>query len=125
MRNALYLILIFIGLTACDKPFNEKPENLLSKSEMADVMVDYYLSQQMISGSQVKDGNYPLALAENMYYIFDKHNVSREDFEENYRYYYTKPKEFQKILDRVKDQLSDQLSEEEKQKQAQIQKEQE
>lgn len=125
MRNVVNLIIFCLGIISCDKPFNKKPENLLSKSEMADILTDHYLNQQMVNGSAAKDGNYILALAENTVANYNKHNVTRQDFEANYRYYYTKPKEFQKILDKVKNNLSDKLSEEEKQRLAEILKNQE
>ena len=111
MRILASFILICLFFS-CNKPYNEKPKDLLSKSEMVDIMVDLYINQQMINAVPVQSGTPTLNLANDAVYIFDKHETTVKIFEDSYKYYFTDPKTYNKILDNVKDDLKDKLSEE-------------
>ena len=57
MRKLIYICIICLGLTACNRPYIEKTDDLLSKSEMVDVLVEIYKSQQMINSVPSQSGN--------------------------------------------------------------------
>jgi len=115
MRIILFTFLISLGLISCDKSYLEKPDDLLSKSEMVDVLANLYISQQAINQQVMQD--HTLKVAENSLYIFREHNISYKNFESSFKYYYSRPTEYQKILDKVKAKLEEQYSEEEKKRQ--------
>lgn len=114
MKKLIYICIVCLGLFACNRPYIEKPNDLLSKSEMVDVLVELYKSQQMINSIPSQSGNQILDIAKNTLYIFQEQEITYQQFEESYKYYFANPKEYQKILDDVKEELTDQLSEEER-----------
>lgn len=111
MRNLIYIFLLSIAIISCDKPYGKEPNELLSKSEMVDVLTDLYLNQQILNSTPTQD--YSIKLAENSLYVFQENETTRQIFEDSFKFYYTKPTDYQKILDKVKDKLEEQLSEEE------------
>ncbi|MBF0596914.1 DUF4296 domain-containing protein [Faecalibacter rhinopitheci] len=112
MRKIFYIFIVSISLSSCSRPYIDTPDNLISKSDMVDILVDIYKSQQMINNTQ--SSNQILSIAEGTLYIFENHDVTRQEFEESYKYYFTQPRVYQKILDQVRDDLYDQLSDDEK-----------
>lgn len=113
MRLIIYL---FIGILfwSCNKPYIKKPDDLLSKSEMVDILVDLYTNQQLVNAIPSQNGNVKLDLARNSLYILQQHDTTHQTFEESYKYYFTDPKTFNSILENVKKELEKKLSDEEK-----------
>jgi len=114
MKKLIAFLIIFIGLISCEKPYVTKPDNLISQSDMEDILVDLYLTQQMVNSSSSSSSNYILDHAKNSKYILDQHEVTTKAFENSYKYYFAQPSTYQKILDNVKDDLYSKLSDEEK-----------
>ena len=112
MKNLIYSIFILLGVVSCSKPYIDKPDDLLSKSEMIDILADIYMGTQMVNATP--NTNSILKLAQSSMYVFDKHETSYKIFEESYKYYYIDPSAYQKILDEVKKELESRLSEDEK-----------
>lgn len=121
MKKLAYLFILLIGIVSCSKPYAKKPEDLLSKSEMKDILFDIYTSQQMMNSIQSQSSNQILDIAKNTMYIFEKHETTHKIFEESFKYYYTDTGAYQKILDDVIDELKNNLSEEELQRYEEIQ----
>lgn len=113
MRQFCALVLIILGFIACERPYVEKPSHLISKSDMIEILEDLYLTQQMVNSSPSKSGNNILDIANNAKYILDEHEVSPQEFEDSYKYYFTQPSVYQKMLDKVKNNLKDRFSDEE------------
>lgn len=113
MKKLAYLFILLIGIVSCTKPYEKKPDDLLSKSEMKDILVDIYTSQQMMNSIQTQSSNQVLDIAKNTMYIFEKHETTHKIFEDSFKYYYTQTGAYQKILDNVIDELKGNLSEDE------------
>ncbi len=113
MKNLIVALTVALAVISCEKPYNNKPDNLLSESEMTDLLVDLYLNQQLLNFAPPKS-DYTLKMAENTLAILKEHKIDPHDFEVSYKYYFTNPEEYQEILADVKDKLKDQLSAEEK-----------
>jgi hypothetical protein len=120
MKNLIYILIFCGALISCNRPYIQKPDDLLSKSEMVDVLVELYKSQQMLNNITSQSGNQVLDIAQNTLYIFEEQGITYQQFEGSYKYYFTNPTEYQKILDDVKDELTDQLSEEERKRLEQL-----
>ena len=121
MKKISYIFIILISIVSFSKPYAQKPDDLLSKSEMRDILVDIYTSQQMMNSIQSQSPNQVLDVAKNTMYIFDQHETTHKIFEDSYKYYYTQTGAYQKILDDVIDELKNRLSEEELKKYEEIQ----
>lgn len=120
MKKIFVLVLMIVGLTACERPYVDKPSNLISKSDMIEILEELYLTQQMVNSSPSTNGNNIKDIANNAKYILEEHEVSTQDFEESYKYYFTQPQEYQKMLDKVKKKLIDRFSDEERQRYEEI-----
>lgn len=115
MKKLAYIFIILVGFIACSKPYAKKPKDLLGKSEMTAILVDIYTSQQMLNANiNQANENQVLNIAKNTLYIFEQHETTHQIFEESFKYYYTQPEMYQRILDDVKSELVDQLSETER-----------
>ena len=114
MRKLIYIFLLAVGLLSCERAYVDKPKDLLSKAEMVDVLTDLYINQQVINFAPTM--NFNQKTAENSLVIFNQHKISPKKFEESYKYYFTNPKDFQKILDKVKENLKSKLSDKEKER---------
>lgn len=112
MKTLVYSLVIFLGLIACNKSYIDKPKDLLSKADMVDILTDLHLNQQELNFSPIAD--YSIQVAQNSLYIFKEHNTTHKTFEESYKYYYTRPSEYQRILDDVRENLVNKLSPEER-----------
>lgn len=110
MKNLIYTLLIATGIFSCSKPYIETPDNLLSKSDMVDIMADIYLGHQIVNSTPTQ--NSMLELAQSSMYVLNQHGTDYKTFEESYKYYYIDPSKYQKILDDVKEELENRLSEE-------------
>jgi len=119
--RGIICILFVIFFWSCNKPYIKKPDDLLSKSEMVDILVDLYLSQQTLNAKPTHTGDIIQNLAKNSAYIFERHGTTHKMFEDSYKFYFTDPKTYNSILDDVKDELQSQLSKEEKTKQLEMQ----
>lgn len=112
MKTFVYSLIIILGLISCNQSYIDKPKDLLSKSEMVDILTDLYLNQQELNFTPIAD--YGVQVAQNALYIFKEHNTTHKAFEESYKYYYTKPSEYQQMLNKVRENLVNKLSEKER-----------
>jgi hypothetical protein len=111
MKNLIYILALILTVISCEKPYNKKPADLLSKTEMTDLLTDLYIDQQILNFSP-PNAEYSLRIAENTLSILKNHNVDKQVFEDSYKYYYTNPEAYQEILEKVKENIKGKLSEE-------------
>ena len=71
---------------SCQGGAVDKPDDLLSKSEMAEIIKDLALSDQAIMVNNQAN------LSQGTQYILNKHKVSAKAFVESYKYYLVKNK---------------------------------
>ena len=101
-RLTLYLVTVFL-VTACyqyNKP--EKPNNLLSKDKMVEVLIDIKLISSADNLYKKDLENKRINLDD---YIFKKHNVDSLRFALSNNYYAYNIKEYEEIYTIVKDSL--------------------
>lgn len=109
MKNLLLLILLsFMGMSCnrLDKP--RKPDNLLSESQMVNIITDISLitaakgvQKKVIEAEQIN-------LEE---FVFQKHNVDSVQFAESNNYYAYDVKTYENIYQRVNQRLENQKQE--------------
>lgn len=102
MRGVPYIICVLVFAISCGRGI-EKPDNLISKSKMVDVIVDLTLlnSAPAVDKSVLeKKGIKPEA------YVYMKYNIDSLQFVESNNYYSYNIDDYQDIYGRVKTRLN-------------------
>ena len=102
MKQFTTIILILIFIISCtSNTIYKKPENLISKDQMIDLLVDMQLALGARSVKN-KDGDRKI---EYMHLVYEKYGVDSTRFEESNFYYTTNIDDYNKILKKVKNRL--------------------
>lgn len=88
---------------ACNNSPVEKPDNLLSKEEMTNIIYDVMILQASKSYNNVEVKKEDLKIES---YIFDKYKIDSSTYHQNQRYYASKPKEYEKMYKEVVERLT-------------------
>lgn len=124
LRFTLLTLIVF----ACAQNQVEKPENLLSKTQMIAILYD-------ISALNAIDGTYPKVLMRNdisiMEYVYNKYGIDSVQFTLSDKYYASRPAEYEEIYTRLeeemgrqRDSINEVLKNENEQSRAKLQSEQ-
>ncbi|MGM5630121.1 DUF4296 domain-containing protein [Apibacter raozihei] len=104
MKQILITLFFLCVLSSCQHAL-DKPEDLLSKEEMVDIMTDIYLYKQTPAELPLND-----EIASDTYIaIFKKYKISKETFQQSFSYYYSNIEDMQHIYDRVIKNLKNKL----------------
>ncbi len=102
MKQFITVILILIFIISCtSNTIYKKPENLISKDQMVDLLVDMQLA---LSAKTVKnkDGKRKI---EYMHLVYEKYGIDSTRFSTSNFYYTTNIDDYNKILKKVKKRL--------------------
>lgn len=104
MRGFFFLSIIFLAACGSEEP--EKPKDVLNSDKFTALMIDV----QLIEGIRAQriDVSERKGKAESFLYaeVFDKHSITREEFEKTYAYYMKNPKRMEQIYEQVLDSLN-------------------
>jgi len=104
MKQFIAVILISIFIISCtSNTIYKKPENLISKDLMVDLLVD----MQLALGAKTiknKDGNRKV---EYMHLVYEKYGIDSAQFSKSNFYYTTNIDDYNKILKKVKKRLGE------------------
>lgn len=97
-----YYFFVFILLTSCSEKLLEKPDNLISKDKMVEVLKDLAIvnAAKSTNVTVLRDNN-----IEPMAYIFEKHGIDSVQFVESDKYYASLPVEYERIYKEVEAKL--------------------
>ena len=99
----IFVIIACVFLTFCtSNTILKKPDNLISKKEMADVLTDVLLAS---GGKNIKN----LDLERKINYfplVFEKHQIDSLQFEESSAFYISRIDDYNDILKAVNERLS-------------------
>ena len=91
IKSKLFLFLLLVLVYACTtqvKTKIEPPQNLIQRDTMVDIIVDLRLFEASLSSQQKKGlksfADYKLYLHNS---ILEKHQITREQFDESFEYY--------------------------------------
>ena len=101
-RLATILIALLTLCTACHKKqvVADKPENLINRKKMVEILTDSYLAEAYIYASLDSTATEELTL--KLYKdIFDRHEITKEQFVQSMEYYISDKDLLQKMLDEV------------------------
>ncbi len=104
MNKYIYIIIISIFIFSCtSNTILKKPENLMSKDKMVDVLTDMFIAS---SAENIK--NLDLKRKVNYYpLVFEKHKIDSALFQESNYYYTSKVDEYDEILNKVEERLKE------------------
>jgi hypothetical protein len=100
-----YLILsLFVLILSCkNDSLNtvSKPKNLLTKNQMAEIIVDMHIAEAGLNASNLSLDSLKSMSAGYDSFIFDKYQIKEDDFEKSYDYYLCVPYELDSVYQNV------------------------
>ena len=106
-KSLLILFIAIFSLLACDQPLVEKPENLIRKKLMIEMLVDIHLAEATFIIRRGEDENVRSSSSAEFYYsILEKYEVADSVFEQSFVFYASDTKEFEQIYTEVMNRLS-------------------
>lgn len=100
-KKKIILLLSILFLNACSSSI-EKPDNLLSKDEMAAMIADFAIYEQ---ASVIQQSDSLIDMNNIGKAVLKYHKMSTNQFLDSYLYYVSKPEDMKTIYDRVNDIL--------------------
>ena len=101
-RFGILTFIILLMISSCvEDPTRAKPNAVLTEEEMVTILTDIQLIEGAISKKII---NRNITKKESpLYYatVFEKHNISQEQFNESISYYSENPEELQAIYEKV------------------------
>ncbi len=102
MKNIFLTILVIILASACtSNTIYKKPDNLISKNVMADILTDIYIAE----GARSVHNKELERLVDYMPLVYEKYKIDSVRFAESNFYYTTKIDDYEKILKTVDSRL--------------------
>lgn len=104
MKNIIYLFFGIIIISSCtSNTIYEKPENLLSKKEMVNILTDMYIAE----GARSVYNKNSERMVNYMPLVYEKYKIDSLRFSESNFYYTTKIDDYEEILKSVDDRLKE------------------
>ena len=104
MKKIIYTILVFVLASACtSNTIYKKPDNLISKKVMADILTDMYLAE----GARSVHNKELERLVDYMPLVYEKYKIDSVRFAESNFYYNTRIDDYEEILKTVDNRLKE------------------
>lgn len=103
MKHIIYIFTVVLLSSCTSNTIYKKPENLLSKKEMVNILTDMYLAEGARS-VQNKDAE---KLVDYMPLVYEKYKIDSVRFAESNFYYNTRIDDYEEILKTVDQRLKD------------------
>lgn len=109
MKKILVIFILFLAVfTGCDEPPVEKPEKLIERDKMIDMLMDIHLAEAAYTSQRNRDSMVMNSSSANFYYsILDKHQVQDTVFEKSFVFYASQPRSFEKMYRGAMNQLNE------------------
>ena len=101
MKKIILLFCIALPLFSCQQSAIEKPEKLVEKDVMVDILYDLSLLEA-IKTQNVSDSDNTVNISQ---YIYKKYKIDSTQFAQNNKYYASNVEEYKKMYDKVKARL--------------------
>lgn len=107
MKNIAYVIVLLLSVSCSDRPV-PKPDNLLSKEVMEEIIFD-------LAVLQAAESHKPQVLTDNKIeikqFVYKKYNIDSLTYFQNYKYYASDIKAFKKMYKHVNERIQNQKNE--------------
>lgn len=102
------LVILFSTVLSCEESAVEKPENLIKKREMIDMMVDLHIAEATFNNRKNQDTLVGKSSSMDFYQsVLNKYQVPDTLFEKSLIFYLSSPKSFEKMYRQVSSKLSE------------------
>ena len=101
MKKIILLFCIALPFFSCQQSAIEKPEKLVEKDVMVDILYDLSLLEA-IKTQNVSDSDNIVNISQ---YIYKKYKIDSTQFAQNNKYYASNVEEYKKMYDKVKARL--------------------
>jgi hypothetical protein len=102
----LFLIVLIISCTDEGVKSVPKPSNLMSRENVAAVLADMHIADAGLQLRALSPDSLKRSLAGYDQFIFDKHNITKEEFEASFDYYLSIPMQMDTVLNLLVDDLN-------------------
>jgi hypothetical protein len=104
----LSLLLLMAFCVACQRSQsnNDVPDNVLNEGKFRQVLIDVLIADAYIQELPMVQDSQKMLLNKTYAQIFDRHNVTKDEYLKTLSYYNTHPEDFNALLEPVKDSLS-------------------
>ena len=102
MKRALNLLVVFLLAIACNEKVIEKPENLIPRDKMVDILFDMSLIN---AGKAIDPNIMEQSQIEPMSYVFKKYEIDSAQFVNSDLYYAAIPMEYEAIYKALEERL--------------------
>ncbi|MEP2770793.1 MAG: DUF4296 domain-containing protein [Fulvivirga sp.] len=93
----------FIALVACKE---DRPEGILDKGTMTNIIIDVYIGEGKVSALNVKRDSSLVVFEAYEKLIYSKYAVEKETYKNSLSYYYSNPEQLDEIYEAVMDSLN-------------------
>jgi len=104
--QAILALILFLFISCSQKKLESKPSGLLSKDKMTDVLVDIHLAEGAADNRKLKSGQIDLMMTTRYKELFQKHEITYEEFKVSYDYYMNHAEELAEIYTEVVNKLT-------------------
>ena len=106
MIRVIIILFVVLMVAACkDNTPPPPPDNALSERQFMEVMVDVHLVEAVVNQKFVKATDSTRIRDRYYAHLFDKHNITRTEFDSTFSYYLRHPGLMNKIYTQVHDSL--------------------
>jgi hypothetical protein len=110
LRQLWSLLLLSWLLTACTAPEDERPDNLLSEDQMANILTEVHLAEARVSRLSLRSiDSSNLAYKHLESQIFKRFNVDTAAYRKSYIFYSSHPADMEVIYKQVTEKLNKQV----------------
>ena len=105
MKRLFYILFCF-SVLACGEKKTDTPENLISRDKMVQILADIHIAEAQIEGKLIYPDTAQMVFKYKEEEIFEKHDVTEQEFRETYQYYKDNLKEMDALYEIIVDTLS-------------------
>jgi hypothetical protein len=107
MGKYIYFLML-MGLSSCNEKLMEKPDNLIDRGKMVDILADMAIANAAVTANKslVKDDNF-----RPTEYVLTKYDIDSAQFVDSDRYYASIPIEYEAIYQAVESKLDQEKKE--------------
>lgn len=104
MKKSFFIILILI-ITSCSKKQTEIPANVLTHDQMVSILIDVHVLEAKVKKLYLHKDSSVQIYNHFEQQIYDKHDITRDQYQESLQFYIEELDEYKSIYDEVVDSL--------------------
>jgi|688.fasta_scaffold459982_2 hypothetical protein len=104
----LIILFLVVSLIACGRKeaAQEIPDDILPMEKFSEIMTDVHLLEAVNNQKMIREDDQKVMTAEYYEQVFEKYQISREEFEKSYTFWVSRPEDMMLIYDQVINNLN-------------------